>query len=289
MNKPYDLYIRFLITKGMNDLKEVNASLKELNIPCIDQDHYDGIYSFMKRSCPKGILRQMEDCKPEKDFIKWMKVLEVDEMWEGEKTYLVPTKRREITVATSINDDPHLRLCINALLMKGLRGKDVTECVNTKFSAMLKAEHINLYQKFFFNPQRMSRTDWKMYLVDCDSKEKYIYFTALSEPLDILKTELELPTQVNVTEPLQFLLTKSYLKAKQYLAYSTKESNAEARAWISQVTNLTDKYMKYKTSDTTDFAKTLQMEFDYIDTEFPAPDADTLKQLREELEEKDAD
>ena len=288
MARPYDLYIKFLITKGMNDLKEVNASLDELRIPRVDQDHYDLVYQGIKRSCPKGVLRQMEDRSPEKDFLKWMKILDVDEMWEGEKPYLVPTKKREIAVATSINDDQHLSLCVNALLMKGLRGKDITESVNPKFSAMLKIEHVEIYQKFFFNPQRMSRNDWKNYIAECSNKEKHIYFVALSEPLDILKTELELPTQVNVTEPLQFLLTKSYLKAKQYLSFSTKESNAEARAWINQVTALTDKYMKYKSSDTTDFAKTLQMEFDYVDTEFPSPDSETLKQLREELEVKDA-
>lgn len=288
MARPYDLYVRFLITKGMNDLNEVNLSLEELHIPKIDQDYYDAIYEGIKRSCPKGVLRQMEDKRPEKDFLKWMKVLDVSELWEGEKAFLVPTRKREIAVATSINDDPHLSLCVNALLMKGLRGKDITESVNPKFSAMLKPEHIDIYQKYFFSPQRMSRADWKTYIAECGNKEKHIYFVALSEPLDILKTELELPTQVNVTEPLQFLLTKSYLKAKQYLGYSTKESNAEARAWISQVTTLTDKYMKYKSSDTTDFAKTLQMEFDYIDTEFPTPDAETLNQLREELEAKNA-
>jgi len=288
MASPYDLYIRFLITKGMNDLKEVNLALRELRLPVIGQSHYDRIYEFIKRSCPKGILRQMEDQKPERDFLKWMKVLEVQDMWEGEKAYLIPEKRREIAVATSINDDPHLRLCVNALLMKGMRGKDLGESVNPKFSAMLKDGHFKLYQKYFFDPQRMTRTDWKEYLATCDNTEKHIYFIALSEPLEILKTELELPTQVNVTEPLQFLLTKSYMKAKQYLSFSTKESNSEARAWINQVVNLTDKYMKYKSSDTTDFAKTLQMEFDYVDTQFPAPDADTLKQLQEELEIKDA-
>lgn len=287
MALPYDLYLRFLISKGMDDLKEVNSSLQELSIGTVWQSCYDKQFAVIDRSVPKGIITQIFSKKYNADFFKWMKILEIDDLWRAEKHFIEPEWKRISTVVYGINDDPHLRLCLNALLMKGLRGRDITESINFKFSCMLKEEHVELYRRFFFDPQRMTRSDWKGFLKGCDSKEKHIYFTALSEPLDILKTELEMPANVNVTEPLQFLLTKSFVKAKQYLEFSTKEANNEARAWISQVLNITEKYMKYKSSDTTDFAKTLQMEFDFVDSEFPTPDAETLKQLQEELMAKE--
>jgi hypothetical protein len=283
MATPFDLYIRFLVTKGLHDLKDVNLALEELNLAHITQACYDGQYELIKKTLPKGVWDQIETQVYEGDYLKWMRILEVEELWKGEKKYLEPTFKRTLTVVTGIHDDPQLRLCINGLLIKGLRGKDVYDNVNTRFSCMLKEDHIKLYQKYFFDPQRMTRRDWKVFLRTCAPKEINIYFTALTEPLDILKTELELPAEVNPSESLQFLLTKSFMKARQYLELSTKEANAEARAWISQVANLTDKYMKYKSADTRDFAKTLQMQFEFVDNDFPTPDSETLQQLQEQI------
>lgn len=287
MALPFDYYIRFLASKGFDDVNDVNDHLKELNLSPITQACFEKQTDLIYRTLPKAVLRQLESKIYEGDYLKWMRVLEVQEFWAGEKPFIIPEQKRILNVVLSINDDPHLRLCMNGLLMKGVRGKDLCESVNPKFSAMFKEEHTKLYQKYFFDPQRMTRSDWKVYLKSCDNKEKHIYFTALSENIEILKTELELPTSVDTTAPLQFLLTKSYMKAKQYLELSTKEANAEARAWISQVMALTEKYVKYKASDTADFAKTLQMEFDFVDNEFATPDSDVLKELQLELMAKE--
>jgi hypothetical protein len=154
---------------------------------------------------------------------------------------------------------------------------------------MIREDHIALYKKYFFDPQRMTRKDWKTFLADATDKEKHVYFTALTEPLDILKTELELPSDISVSQPLQILLTKADQKAKMYLDLSTPDANKEARAWISVVSDLTGKYEKYRTGDKTDFAKQLQMQFDFIDNDFPAPDAEVLNLLTEELGLKNKD
>lgn len=286
MATPFDIYIRFLVTKGFDSLRDVNDHLAELAIAKVPDEAFVAQYDLVEKSLPERIFRQLSTKQYEGDFLKWMKFLEIEEFWQGEKNYVVPEVKRRITVITGIHDDPYLKLCLNGLLIKNVNSKDTTDIINSRFSALLKEEHIDLYRKYFFDPRRLTRKDWKQFIKDQPNREKHIYFTALNEPLDVLKTELELPAQVSVSEPLQFLLTKSFQKAKDYLNVGTKEANAEARAWISQVVMLSEKYEKFKSGDKTDFAKQLQMEFDFIDNEFPQPDVDTMKELMDDQENK---
>ena len=51
--------------------------------------------------------------------------------------------------------------------------------------------------------------------------------------------------------------------------------------------NLADKYEKYRSADSSDFSKSLQMEFEYIDNEFPTPDESTLSLLNDRLKSKE--
>lgn len=279
MATPHDLYVRFLVTKGIDDIKVVAEKFTELSLICPSQAIFDIQFNLVHKSVPKSIMLQIEKQQYEGDFLKWMGVLELKEIWKAEKHYLDIEQKRRFTVLYGVHDDPHLRLCLNALLIKNVKDKDVAELANLKFSSMLKEEHIKLYREYFFNPQRMTRKDWKAYLRGCSGKELHIYFTALTDPIETLKTELELPTDVNVAEPLQFLLMKSYQKAKLYLEHSTKEANHEARAWITQVINLSEKYEKYRVADKTDFAKQLQMQFDFVDNDFVTPDDLNIAEL----------
>lgn len=288
---PHDLYIRFLVTRGVTDLHELNEQLESVELKPVTQNSLDEQWKLVEKSLPKRLVEGIENNKKPAggEFLKWMGVLEVKEFWQREKQFLDRDVRKRTNLIFAVLDDPHLSLCLNALLIKNCPVKDIYEGLNAKFSCMLRHEHILLYRKFFFDPRRMTRTDWKRFLTRTESKERAVYFTALTEPLDIVKNELELPTRMSVSEPLQYLMVSCYKKAKQYLEVSTKESNAEARSWISQFSSLVDKHERYKTGDKADFSKQLQMEFDFIDTEFPVADADVLKQIQLELEEAKSD
>lgn len=281
---PYDLYLRFLVTKGMTDTKEVLDHLKEVAISRTLHDaDFDAQYDLVLKSVTKPVAEQIESQNFDGDFLKWARILEVPDLWKTEKRFLDPELRKRWNLILGSLDDPHLVLAINALLIKNVPLPDVADLISMRFSAALKEPHLELYRKFVFDPRRMTRKDWKAFLKDKEAKEKHIYFTALTESVDTLKTELELPADINVSFPLAFLLSKSFQKAKTYLEMQTPEAGREARAWIGQVTALTDKYEKYRTGDKADFAKQLQMQFDFIDNEFPTPDAGTMALLQEEL------
>ena len=149
-----------------------------------------------------------------------------------------------------------------------------------KFAYMVKEIHIQIYAKFFFNAAAMLRKDWKDYLPLTDGQERLILFTALSEPLDTLKTALDLPSRLDISGSLQNLLVGSYQKAKHFMKSNSPEANKEARAWIGVMLSVSEKHQKYSKADIGDFSKSIQMEFDYIDNTFYSPDEHTMLELQ---------
>lgn len=284
-SKPYDVFIRFLITKGAEAEEEVNEKLKELNLPEISSKAFVRHYETTLKLLPPAFLKQIEKQDFTPDFLKWMKILGIEDMWLFEK----PFRRQDHTwvkLVYDINTDPVLRISINALLVKGVKIEDVAEIVGRKYSTLLKPLHVELYRKVFFDPARMTRAAWRSYLGVLEPADRAIMFTALTEDVNTLKTELGLPSVTSLSDSLQYLFSSAYQKSRFYLKQTSPIANDEARKWISTTIHLADKYDKYKAGDVADFSKTLQMEFEFIDHDFPTPDAETLGNLKTEIDAK---
>lgn len=287
---PYELYIRFLVTKGCLDLKLVNASLSTLSLRAIKQEDLDKQIDLVYSVAPKGIVKQIESGIYGVDFLPCMKVLEVEDLWMGEEVSgIKKANRAHVQLVYDILQDTALRITTNGLLIKKVSIQEITRMLAAKFSVPYKETHFDIYSRFFFNPCRMKRSDWKSYLVGCSEKERKVYFTALTEDVEVLKTELELPAQISVSDTLQWLLTKSFLKAKTFMNVNTLEAGKEAREWISQVSALADKYEKHRSGDQHDFSKSLQLEFDFLEDTFETPDSDTMAEVEKASMPSDAD
>ncbi len=284
---PYDLYLRFLYTKGIFEFAAIKNELKRLSLPPITYEMYEVQGTYVNKNVPPITLHQMEKKRHDLDFIYWMGEIDVRELWYGEPSFLDDNNERDVRLTLDIHNDPIFRLTLNGLLIKGVDTGDLSPMLNIKFSTGYKPKHLELYRKFFFDPRRMKRGDWKKFLDTCDDNEKNIYFSALTESLDGLKSKLGLPSRVSASEELAKLLRQSIDKANQYLSLGSKETNHEARAWIDTTLKLTEKYEKYRTADSSDFGKALQMEFEYVETGFDTPDAGTLNRINEERRKKE--
>jgi hypothetical protein len=284
MTIPYELYLRFLATKGFDDIAQVNAQLKALNLPEVSQEDLDRQWNLIHRSMPASIVSQIERKSYSSDFIRNMGVLGVADLWVNSKN-----KNQESLVkyVYGIHEDTWLRVCINALIMKNISLEEISRTLSSKFSIPLREDHLGLYSRFFFNTSQMTKASWKSYIRRFTGREAQVYFTALTESAEVLKTELELPAMVNISDSLQWLLTKSFLKARSYINVGTVEAGREAREWIDQVVKLTDKYEKHRSGDQHDFAKALQMEFDFVDEKFDTPDDDIAAELAEKSKPKE--
>ena len=284
MAVPYDLYLRFLVTKGFYDISAVNAALDQLFLPNVSQQTFDVQYNLVMKTLPAGIQTQIETKFYSSDFLQWMRALGVDTLWYYEGPYENKDKKGCIKLVYDLHADQHLRLSLDALLMKGIKKDDISRMLANKFSALLQELHIALYELFFFNSKAMTRADWRRYLNLCGNKERSIYFLALTEPVDVVKTELELSSRTSVSELLQYHVAKVHYRAKECLQVNTPESAAEARAWLQSLGQLVDKYEKYRAADTEDFASAIQMEFEYTDGNHPSPDAEVLRELSDRAE-----
>lgn len=278
MRTPYDRYIRFLITRGKEDTESINDVLKDLGLPEISEGEFDAQASLVFDSVPQSVAKQIETQKFEGDFLKYMAVLDVKELWLYEKEFK-DEDFRYLKLVYDIHYDPRLKVALNALLIKGMRVDDLCQAMNLKFASMLKIDHVQMYEKFFWSITRMTRKDWKGHLKKCKEFEQSVLFTCFSDDLEAVKVSLELPAKTAVADMLQYLLSQSFQKAKHYLRFSSKDQNSEARLWIDQTIKLSDRYEKHRTGNMEDFSKVLQMEFDYIESDFMTPDEQMIADI----------
>ena len=178
MTQPYELYIRFLATKGIEEVDEVNEQLKELSLPTVRPEYFDKIYTFVHDSVPQPTSNQILSKRYDGDFLKWMKVIDVQELWLFEKKYRTQ-ESTYIRLAYDIHTDPKVRHTVNALMLNNESLGDICQSVNNKYSYMLKPEHLKIYNKFFWNPAIMTRKAWKEYIRSCDNYEKSLLFLFL--------------------------------------------------------------------------------------------------------------
>lgn len=287
MAVPYDLYLRFLVSKNLTVEDEANAELEPLMLPKCSQAQLDEQAEFLQSTLPRGVQSQLENgSQGGQDFLHWMRVVDLSEFWQAEKPFVTPESRLLVKLATDIHDDPKLRMTINALLIKGVKAHDIMQAVQVKFATPLRDQHIEVYRKYFFDPRRLTRSAWRQYFRQLSDTEQRIYFLALTEPLDILKSELDLPAKVSVSSMLQGLLTRSYQKARTFLDDNGITSAREAREWINQCLLIADKYEKYRSADQTDFSQSLQLEFEFVETHFDTPDSETLREVSERMKTK---
>lgn len=287
---PYDLFTRFLVTKGFDNLVDINKALGSLSLPNVSKDTFLEQQNFVDEMIPLSIKTQIEKQSFSSNFMKWMKELNISELWYGESKWAIdyPSKKSLREEVLDIHKDKTLRVTINGLLIKNMPTRDLVPVLNTKFSSKLKEKQLEFYKKFFFNPERMVRSDWKVYIRNVDSIEKSIYFVALTDDIEALKTKLGISSRINTSDALQFMLNTALTKVKQYALVETPLADKEARAWMTKTTDMIDKYEKYRGADTQDFSKSLQMEFEYIEDVFPTPDKETLEALGEQIAKQDS-
>lgn len=281
---PHQLFVRYLVTKGCSTLGEVNEALAEQNLPAIEASLFAAEQELVLSQVPLGIIKQIKSKTFGIDFAPAMRVLAVWDMWRSDKRILgweTDDYRGVVKLATDLNQDLALRLTINSLLIKQVSHRDISQTINLRYAAMLREEHLDFYQRFFFNPQIMTRASWKKYLKVCESRERSGYLTALTSPLEDVKAKLEIPAKHSTSEVLQMLLSKSVQNARESFTDRTPSGRLEAMKWVDTVLKLTDKFEKFRAGDQADLANSLQMEFDFVEVDFPSAGSESVHELEE--------
>lgn len=281
---PYDLYVKFLVTKGHHSLKEINDELSKVQLAPINQNIFERHIRAVKSVLPAPIWDQIEKQKIYgQAFFKWMKALDLDEIWLAEKAYRSEETVKLWTLIYDISEDPQVRMAVRAMLMKKSELEELANALNAKYATMLNKNHLRLFRKFMWNHALMKRKDWKDYLLQesVSNSEKDLLFSCLTETEDVVRTKLGLPANLITSDILQMMATESVLKVKHFLKVQDQNGNREARFWMDKAQQLLALREKYKAADLRDFSKELQMQFEYVETEFETPDEEVLKEVQE--------
>jgi hypothetical protein len=287
---PYDLYVKYLITQ---DEENIIGKLREYGLAPVGLNYINEFKKKLKITLPTYIYDQMQAKRYiGASFIKEMDNIGLGEIWRTHPQFAADSERKLWIMVDDTLRDPLVRMTIFALLIKGGDLQDMIGAINSKFSTLLNVKHLEFIRRFFWNPQVMTRQAWRHLLSGSEmglgSTETTTYFMALSEDANTLKSHLGLPSTISTSEVLQSLITHCHLKSKHYLQVADNSGNSEARQWISKTVSLLSQYEKVKSADLRDFSKELQMEFEFIDTNFDTPDEELLREAKEKGKKKDA-
>lgn len=277
MRLPYENYIRFLITSGL-DSKETNEHLEELGLNKVPVEYWDRQYEALHSlKIPKKVKKFWRN--PGRNipngFFEYMNVAGLKEAWE----YNVG-KNQFFKAAVDAAQDFDMSLIIRGLLSVRASHEEVSSVLNGKFATVFRKESVHIFEKYFFNTKIMSRASWKLYLKDLTNEERGIIYLGITGEEEELRAELTLPSKISVSENYQKLHVFAMKKFARYSKAGDPNADNEAMKWAKLAMSAGDKYEKLKISDATDFVRDIQMEFDQVDTDFPLIGEDDLEEIK---------
>jgi hypothetical protein len=277
MRVPYEGYIRFLITSGL-DSEETNEHLEELGLSPIPAEYWDRQFEALHElKIPKKIKKFWRNPgrKIPNGFFEYMNVAGLKEAWE----YNIG-KNPHFKAAVEAAKDFDMSLIIRGLLAIKAPPEEITSVLNGKFGVVFRKISVQIFEKYFFNVKIMSRTSWKLYLKDLTNQERGIVYLGITGEDMELRAELGLPSKISVSESYQKLHVLAMKKFDRYAKAGMPDSDDEAMKWAKLAMSAGDKYEKLKVSDATDFVRDIQMEFDQVDTDFPMIGEDDLEEIK---------
>jgi hypothetical protein len=160
---PHDLFVRYLVTKGLDSDTQVNKKLQELGLSPVQHVDVTRQISFIEKTLPPYVMKQLSENKQDKEFLKWMSVLGVGEPWMSFKKTNNQVEH-SWGVALAIINNESLFLTATSLILKNVPKDDVMELCNMRFGLKLKVQDVDLFRRFFFDPHPMKKEDWKRFL-----------------------------------------------------------------------------------------------------------------------------
>ena len=278
---PHENYIRFLITTGL-DHDETNSKLEDLGLNMCSNRYWDTQYDLLKNSrLPNSIKRTWSKPHARKSdtFLKFMSSIGLKEAWEHH------TKRKTInskafSIVMDCLKDTDVSVLVKCMIAMKSPTEEISALINSKFVIPFPPKSVEIFKRYFFNPGRMDRTSWKIYLSSLQKEEKRYIHLAISGQDKLLRTELDLPLKISISEHYQQLHMFAMDKFNKFKD-GGEGADAKALKWAQLAMSAGDKYEKLKLSDASDFGRDLQMEFDTIESDFPMIGDDELEDIKQ--------
>lgn len=273
MNYPYYRYIRFLITKRFS-YEKIKEVLEDCNLICPDMAEIELLKSEIFDICPdadlKKTLNSKEKLKGVEKFLSHMKTLEVHELWLAESSFKDDSTMAPTMKALDIFNDFKRREELNCFIMNKTPYDEIQMCFSQRSVSVAKVA-IDVYRKFFFDLNKMTKKDWVSLLKKMDVFQRRRYMLAMNTDGNRLKYELGFKTRLQYAEALDDVFATAYYKFKDSSKHDGDDiSHRNARSWAKTLMDAGDRKGKLQTGSAEDFTKAMKMEFTFDDEQFPS-------------------
>ena len=279
MRLPFEQYVRFLITANL-DFDGIQENLEEHCLAQVTKKYWEEQKAILEATkIPKTVKSFWVAKKREKlpkDFLKYMNAVGLKEAW----LYNLG-KGKDFRIAIDALTDSDVSICVRSLLALRLPLEEISALVNGKFGMAFPLAAAGIFQKYFFQTLIMSREYWRSYLGTLPAEEKHLIYLGITGQQTVLRAELSLPVKISVADHYQKLHIFAMQKFELYKKTNSPDADQNALKWAQMAMSSGDKYEKLKVGDASDFGRDIQMEFDFIDTDFPMIGDENLDEIRQ--------
>ena len=284
MQLPYSKALLWLFAEGQST-DQVKEQLDELSLPALDQADLETIAKQaadlpfspgMRRRIAKKQFDKLDLIIAEKTGFAEMYCKHTDHF------ELYPRWQLQWEDVSKILRNPVLRIALDVGILCRYSFDELAQILPSSFHEQLSEDGIDLYCKYFFSHETMSKADWRNYLrVTASIPYAYIrYHAALTKPRDEALFLAGLPTRSNFSDFLKTVMGTASYKFQHYSRMATPQADGQARAWAKVGFDAGVRYEKFSSADVQDFAKAVQTEFDYVDNAIEDVTPDLLTQIK---------
>jgi hypothetical protein len=279
MRLPHEQYVRFLITLNF-DFDDTQDYLADHALLKLKKAYWEDQKAILETSKVPKYIKSFwvaeKKTKLPKDFIRYMNTVGLQDAW----LYNLG-KCKEFGIALDALKDIDVSICVRSLLAMSVAAEEISALVNGKFGMSFPKKSVELFRKYFFQPLIMSRASWRNYLNELIPEEKHLIYLGITGQQTVLRAELGLPVKISVADHYQKLHIFAMQKFELYKKTNSPDADQNALKWAQMAMSSGDKYEKLKIGDAADFGRDIQMEFDFIDTDFPMIGEENLDEIRQ--------
>jgi hypothetical protein len=285
MSLPFQKHLEWLCLEGMtrNDITRFYGNV-QLPIPT-DKDIETAEDSVSQLTLPPAIKRNMRrGIFKIEDSPIWDKYgfgdLHRWRCYRGTKSQTDVARAWEMV--GKILNHPVMRISIDACLISHMEEEKMIVLLPAQYHLPINERALDLYRRYFAAFEDFDRAAWSDYL-NRIREDGFVYsrvFAALTKPRAEVMHLCGLPTERQFSDFLKNVLATSSYKFDYYMRQNSPDGDTEARRWAKVGFEAGEKFEKYGAGDVTDFAKLVQTEFEYVDSDIKTLSPEQADQMR---------
>ena len=276
MSLPHHVLLEFLASR-YPDEASARRVLDELNLPPPLPGSFQRIRALVLEKSPRDVRAFLNGgALPSLDDLwAWVGRQRFGAMWAKEPAFVdrgFPDRAAFMAAWDLLVIEAH-RNVLDSLLVQdarflGTRRGEIFDVLKTRFDVSISETTLDFYTRYFFNMRWVRKGDWIHYLRECQVTRREMLLLAMqTDDSARLRHRLGAAPRFSYPDVLADVLAESYFKFKDHAGDS---SPAKAKAWAKVLMDAGDRREKFKNQDIKDLRSDLQMEFDYLDMEFPS-------------------